>query len=276
MADRSSKPLGPSLAPVVPKKDRARHEVANGFRQFDELGEMIRVGLAGGRFELRPWILMKLNKLSVEGLQDDAGRYRLSEIEITDSKLVPPSHEDVPRFVDELCDHVNANWSRTAVHLASYVMWRLNWIHPFSDGNGRTSRAASYLVLCVRAGLELPGDKTIPQQIVENKEPYYKALEHADIKKTPEGDPDLGPMEHLLGTLLQLQIMNAANTTWSRSTKPQRATGAREGTGSQIALPVQGGVPALSKGWIAAHPLTSALIGLAGVIVAALIPIMCV
>jgi len=70
---------------------------------------MIRVGLASGRFELKHWILMKLNKLSVEGLQDDAGRYRLSEIEITGSKLVPPSHGDVPRFVDELCDYVNAN-----------------------------------------------------------------------------------------------------------------------------------------------------------------------
>ncbi|MBL8221394.1 MAG: Fic family protein, partial [Bryobacterales bacterium] len=28
------------------------------------------------------------------------------------------------------------------------VMWRLNWIHPFFGGNGRTARSASYLVLC--------------------------------------------------------------------------------------------------------------------------------
>lgn len=157
-------------------------------------------------------------------------------------------------------------------------MWRLNWIHPFSDGNGRTSRAASYLVLCVRAGLELPGDKTIPEQIVENKEPYYKALEHADIKKTPEGDPDLGPMEHLLGTLLQLQIMNAATTTttWSRATKPQRTTSARgESAGSQLSIPVQGHVPArTTKGWLAENPGT-ALIGALGAIIAAIITAVC-
>ena len=30
----------------------------------------------------------------------------------------------------------NDNWDdSTPVHLASYVMWRLNWIHPFTDGN---------------------------------------------------------------------------------------------------------------------------------------------
>lgn len=276
MADRSSKPLGPNLGPIVPEKDRARHEVINGFRQFDELSEMLQAGLRAERFELKPWMLIKLNRLSVEGLQEDAGRYRLSEIEITDSKLRPPPHVDVAQFVDELCDYVNSNWTRSAVHLASYVMWRLNWIHPFSDGNGRTSRAASFLVLCVRFGGELPGDKTIPLQIVENKEPYYKALESADVV-TPTGEPDLGPMEHLLGTLLQRQIMNAATATWSRSTKIQRTTGPRgESTGSPIAISADSNLPAIrKKGWIAEHPIASSVIGAIGAIIAAIITTMC-
>jgi hypothetical protein len=33
----------------------------------------------------------------------------------------------------------------TAIHLAAYLMWRLNWIHPFADGNGRTARMTSYV-----------------------------------------------------------------------------------------------------------------------------------
>jgi Fic family protein len=81
-------------------------------------------------------------------------------------------------MVEDLCDYVNGQWTtRTALHLAAYVMWRLNWIHPFTDGNGRTSRAASYLVLCLRLGYLLPGRRTIPDQIAEDRTRYYKALE---------------------------------------------------------------------------------------------------
>lgn len=66
------------------------------------------------------------------------------------------------------------------MHLAAYLLWRINWIHPFDDGNGRTARAASYAILCIRLGYELPGTRTIPEQIAEDKAPYYKALEAAD------------------------------------------------------------------------------------------------
>jgi Fic family protein len=48
----------------------------------------------------------------------------------------------------------------TPIHLAAYLMWRLNWIHPFADGNGRTSRIISYVVLSIRAGAILPGTPT--------------------------------------------------------------------------------------------------------------------
>jgi len=59
-------------------------------------------------------------------------------------------------------------------------MWRINWIHPFFGGNGRTARALSYLVLCAKLGFRLPGNKTIPDFIVESREPYYTALRKAD------------------------------------------------------------------------------------------------
>jgi len=45
-----------------------------------------------------------------------------------------------------MCDHINENWAKLSpLHLAAYTLWRMNWIHPFVDGNGRTSRAVSYL-----------------------------------------------------------------------------------------------------------------------------------
>jgi Fic family protein len=92
------------------------------------------------------------------------------------------------------------------MHLAAYVMWRLNWIHPFTDGNGRTSRAASYMILCVRLGYVLPGKRTIPDQIAEDKTPYYQALEAADTAWRA-GKIDLNALKKLLSSMLAQQLI---------------------------------------------------------------------
>jgi len=60
------------------------------------------------------------------------------------------------------------------------VLWRICWIHPFEDGNGRTVRAASYLVLSMRLGFELPGKLPIPARIKHAPIADMRALEAAD------------------------------------------------------------------------------------------------
>ncbi len=85
------------------------------------------------------------------------------------------------------------------------MLWRLNWIHPFGEGNGRTARVISYVVLCVRVGFLLPGTKTIPQQIDANKTPYYDALREADLAWSKK-ELDLSEMETLLEQLLATQL----------------------------------------------------------------------
>jgi Fic family protein len=85
-------------------------------------------------------------------------------------------------------------------------MWRLNWIHPFTDGNGRTSRAASYIILCLKLGYRIPGKNTIPDQIAANKTPYYKALEAAD-NAWEQGRIDLSEMKELLDAMLAKQLL---------------------------------------------------------------------
>ncbi len=112
-----------------------------------------------------------------------------------------------------MCDYVNDNWEDgNALHLASYVMWRLNWIHPFEDGNGRTSRAISYLVLSVRTGYRLPGSVTIPDRISDNKFPYYDALDAADAAWKSGEAVDVSAMETLLGDHLAAQLVDVFNT----------------------------------------------------------------
>lgn len=111
--------------------------------------------------------------------------------------------------MDDLADWVNDNFATaTALHLCAYVMWRLNWIHPFTDGNGRTSRAVAYLVLCAKLGDRLPGRNTVPEQIAANRTPYYEALESADAAETA-GKLDLSALEDLLKSQLAVQLRDA-------------------------------------------------------------------
>jgi len=66
-----------------------------------------------------------------------------------------------------------------------------------AGGNGRTPRAASYLVLCRRLGFLLRGTFTIPEQIVQNRFRYQDALEEADAAWAND-ILDVSQMESLL------------------------------------------------------------------------------
>jgi Fic family protein len=202
---RDSKALEPEL--ISDPIKRAEAEARNGLRQYDAGIKSIQTALDRGEFKLRPSLILTLHREALAGISSYAGNYRPAGVEIEGSKHQPPGAHLVPELVEELCDYVNEHWGEpaNAIHLASYVMWRLNWIHPFADGNGRTSRITSYVVLSIRAGYVLPGTPTIPDQIVDNRTPYFDALDAADIAYG-QGRIDVSKMEELIGGLLAKQL----------------------------------------------------------------------
>ena len=189
---------------------RARQEAQNGLKQFDLVIRMVETFLEPERqpFRFRPSHLLSLHREALLGITGYAGNWRPSDIKIQGSKHKPPDAWEVPERIEELCDYINQKWNeKSPVHLASYVMWRLNWIHPFTDGNGRTSRAASYMILCLKLGYVIPGKNTIPDQIAADKTPYYKALEAADEAWEKDKDKiDLTKMKELLSSMLAKQL----------------------------------------------------------------------
>ncbi|WP_084018905.1 Fic family protein [Mesorhizobium sp. LNHC221B00] len=207
--DRSSEADDPLL--VTDAQEIARIEAENTLRQFDGAMSELRKWIGNPRYKLRPSTILRLNRIALERLSKYAGVFRPGDIKITGSGHLPISSDQVPDLVEEFCDYIEKNWDgKSAIHLSAYALWRLNWIHPFVDGNGRTARIVSYLILCARLGYRLPGTKTIPEQIAANKQPYYLALEAADAAQV-RGTVDVSELEAMMDAHLAAQLVDVHN-----------------------------------------------------------------
>ena len=123
--------------------------------------------------------IRELHKLILTGIQDEfAGNYRDGEVEITGSDYQPPKAYEVSQKMAELGDYVQSVTSTEGdirelpILTATAVHAWLARIHPFVDGNGRTSRILMNLIL-IRSG--------DPICIVTQEERlrYYDALEES-------------------------------------------------------------------------------------------------
>jgi fido (protein-threonine AMPylation protein) len=175
----------------------------NLLRQYDFLTNCIEIGLEQGPTSFDKYVLWALNHIAVANISQFAGRFREEPIYL--KYHTPPPFKQVPPLMDQFISTVHENWyGWTPTELAAYGLWRLNWIHPFIEGNGRTARAACYYLLCVRGGGLLGGEKIVPERIREDREPYYAALKAAD-RAWAEGHLNTSEMETYLARLVTEQ-----------------------------------------------------------------------
>lgn len=176
----------------------------NLLRQYDLLTNCVEIGIRQGPTALDKYTLWALNHVAVTNISQFAGRFREEPIYVGNHK--PPHFREVPDLMDRFISFIHENWyNGTPTQLAAYGLWRLNWIHPFIEGNGRTARATCYYLLCARSGGLLPGRRIVPERIREDRQPYYSALRAAD-EAWDQGHLDLSEMEVYLARLLEAQL----------------------------------------------------------------------
>lgn len=190
--------------------ERLFQKQVNAYR-LQELSDSIVTGAcnAGSRFSFGEDVVQRLHSVAMHLLLPEPGTYRQGPVHITNCPHQPPQWVEVKAHMAGLVDYVNKAWDEAdLIHLSAFVLWRLNWIHPFPNGNGRTSRAAAYMVLNIKHGQLLPSKNSIIAQIVADRAPYYAALRHADeLSKTSQNMREvLQPMEQLLSLMLKEQI----------------------------------------------------------------------
>lgn len=118
------------------------------------------------------WQIRNIHQLILKNIDDDyAGRYRTVNVEISGAGHSPPNHtllvDKMAQFVDWY--HIKAD-TLHPIERAASVHADFVGIHPFIDGNGRTSR--------LLMNLELMKSGYLPCIItVDNRLKYYEALD---------------------------------------------------------------------------------------------------
>ena len=151
------------------KSMREHLEAINHAEAVDFIVEM-----AQGREDISRRSLLELHSLILRSIdRDNAGRYRSVPVRISGSEHAPPQPYLLEKLMEDYFLHYRSQQGMMhPVILAAEMHERLVSIHPFIDGNGRTSRLVMNLIL-LRNGYtiaNLKGDNN-------SRLAYYRALE---------------------------------------------------------------------------------------------------
>ena len=145
--------------------------------------------LVAGSDEVNRRNVLDLHSLVLKSIDsDNAGRYRSVPVMIGGSEHEPPQ----PFLLDKLMEDYYKHYTKQKqvlhpVILAAEMHERLVSIHPFIDGNGRTSRLLMNFILLKNGYTiaNLKGD-------YDSRMAYYKALGNVQADNNPE------PFYHLI------------------------------------------------------------------------------
>jgi len=119
--------------------------------------------------------LLKIHELLTKNTNCSIiGGYRDHDVRISGSEWIPPSHEKVKEDIRNIfLWYYSASKKLHPVELAAILHNKLVRIHPFADGNGRTSRVVMNWIL-------MKSKFPIFYIEVRDKMKYYEAVEEGD------------------------------------------------------------------------------------------------
>lgn len=136
--------------------------------------------LISNKEPLSEWLIKNIHALILKGIDNNAGKYRNENVVISGAKHIPPKHYEVGDLMQKLIGEYQNEWKLFhPVVRATLLHGEFVKIHPFIDGNGRTSR------LLLNFELMKNGH---PPIIIKNEERarYYDVIDLAHTTKNYE------------------------------------------------------------------------------------------
>ncbi len=129
--------------------------------------------------------ILQIHKHVVDRLLPDesSGNFRSKQVVIRNTQTgeisyTPPPAAEVPYLIEDLIDWINSDHGREVhpVIKAGIIHYELSRIHPFVDGNGRTARALSTLILFLD-GYDIRKFFSLEEYFDNNPMDYYLTLQ---------------------------------------------------------------------------------------------------
>jgi Fic family protein len=129
-------------------------------------------------------LIREIHRRLVEGVRGGSatpGEYRKIQNYVVNSSTgdviyTPPAAYDVPIMMAEFVIWLNREQDVHPILMSGIAQFQLVHIHPFLDGNGRTSRLLSTLCL-YRAGYDFKRLFTISEYYDRNRSAFYQAIQ---------------------------------------------------------------------------------------------------
>lgn len=129
-------------------------------------------------------LIREIHRRLVDGVRGgtaDPGNYRRIQNYVANSSTgeviyTPPSALEVPIMLSEMVKWLNSDLSIHPVLVSGIAQFQLVHIHPFLDGNGRTSRLLSTLCL-YKAGYDFKRLFTISEYYDRDRSAFYKSIQ---------------------------------------------------------------------------------------------------
>ena len=160
-----------------------------GFQEINNLLKALQFIEENGKTHLLNRLFVsQLHKIVMDGVLLDEegdftpGEYRKENVAILNSEHRPPDAITVNDYMADLFDFVAKPVQiRYELLKTAIAHHRFVWIHPFTNGNGRTARLFTYAML-VRSGFAVESGRIVNPAAVfcSTRKEYYKFLEEAD------------------------------------------------------------------------------------------------
>lgn len=92
------------------------------------------------------------------------------------AEYIPPEYIDIEPLINELVDWYNSNQDIPVPILSAIIHYVLVTIHPFKDGNGRTSRALATYVL-MQHNYDFKGFNSFEEYYMSDLKGYYESIQ---------------------------------------------------------------------------------------------------
>lgn len=197
LSEDEIKQINDGISQLPKSKDYQRQEILNVLRVYNDMATRIKRNTS---CEITCEQIKLDNKIILDKLKKDEsdndvipGEIRTHAMYVSKYRGAPA--EDCEYLLQKLCDWLQSDWgfdseNKVIEAILKAILGHLYiaWIHPFSDGNGRTARALELRVL-MSAGVPADAPHLLSNHYNNTRSEYYYFLGQTSQLDRKNGDP---------------------------------------------------------------------------------------